>query len=54
MSKNMTSIACRPETLARLRAQKRGGETYEELLQKMLSMYVAETSAPDETPGVRD
>lgn len=32
-------VPCSSETKTRLRASKRGGETYDELLQKMLEQY---------------
>jgi hypothetical protein len=34
-----TSIPCSEEVRRRVKAEKRGGETYDELLQKMVEQY---------------
>ncbi len=37
-------VPCSSETKARLRASKRGGETYDELFRKMLAQYDPEAT----------
>lgn len=39
MARQKTSIGLRPETKELVRSQKRGGETYDELLRKMAYQY---------------
>ncbi len=39
MTSTLTSIPCQRATLKELRSLKRGGETYDELLQEMIREY---------------
>lgn len=44
MAANLTSVPCRPDTLRDLRSLKRGGETYDELLNGLMRQYDPEIS----------
>jgi len=44
MSQSQTTIPCKPGTLEQVRELKRGGESYDALLQQMANQYSPEQS----------
>ena len=54
MGTEWTTIPCSPATLKRLRAQKQGGQTYDELLQEMLLERTASRDSPADIEGVSE
>lgn len=46
-----TTVSVRPETLRRIKQAKRGGESYDELLHKMVAQYQPVVSVPSGGEG---